>query len=352
MEQNVDKIYKMNILNLRNQLELRGIHASKRWNKGRLLQAIHTHDGTELLKPKLDEFTQDIATLYYKPLRLLKQQLQHRNLQHIRGMKKKLIIERIIKHDGHEVPLKKPPNPNKPQKVKKARKASIRHSRKKRTKNSSSFTTYIYKVLKQVHPDTGISRKAMLVMNDFVIDIIKRVGEEARNLCELFQKKTLTSREIQTAVRLTFKGELAKHAVSEGTKAVTKFTASDKMSGGGKTTMSLKAGLQFPVGRIRTFLKTHHYADRIGRGAPVYLTAVTEYMVAEVLELAGNASRDNKKARIVPRHLQLAVRNDEELNNMLSKVIISGSGVLPNIHAVLIPKISHFKEESSANQEY
>lgn len=118
------------------------------------------------------------------------------------------------------------------------------------------------------------------------------------------------------------------------------------MSGRGKggkakaksKTRSFRAGLQFPVGRVHRFLRKGHYADRIGSGAPVYLAAVLEYLSAEILELAGNAARDNKKARIVPRHLQLAVRNDEELNKLLSGVTIAAGGVLPNIQAVLLPK--------------
>uniref|UniRef100_A0AC34Q0M5 Histone H2A n=1 Tax=Panagrolaimus sp. JU765 TaxID=591449 RepID=A0AC34Q0M5_9BILA len=80
---------------------------------------------------------------------------------------------------------------------------------------------------------------------------------------------------------------------------------------------SNRAGLQFPVGRIHRLLKKGHYASRIGVGAPIYMAAVLEYLTAEILELAGNAARDNKKARIVPRHLQLAVRNDDELNKLL-----------------------------------
>ncbi|CAN0414342.1 unnamed protein product [Pylaiella littoralis] len=103
-------------------------------------------------------------------------------------------------------------------------------------------------------------------------------------------------------------------------------------------TRSAKAGLQFPVGRVGRFLKAGKYASRVGAGAPVYLAAVLEYLTAEVLELAGNAARDNKKARIVPRHIQLAVRNDEELNKLLGEVTIASGGVLPNIHAVLLPK--------------
>ena len=82
------------------------------------------------------------------------------------------------------------------------------------------------KVLKQVHPDTGISSKAMSIMNSFVNDIFERIAAEASRLAHYNRRSTITSREIQTAVRLLLPGELAKHAVSEGTKAVTKYTSS------------------------------------------------------------------------------------------------------------------------------
>ena len=101
---------------------------------------------------------------------------------------------------------------------------------------------------------------------------------------------------------------------------------------------SVRAGLQFPVGRVHRLLRKGNYAQRVGAGAPVYLSAVLEYLSAEVLELAGNAARDNKKSRIIPRHLQLAIKNDEELNKLLGGVTIAQGGVLPNIQAVLLPK--------------
>ena len=112
-----------------------------------------------------------------------------------------------------------------------------------------------------------------------------------------------------------------------------------KVKGKSKSRSS-RAGLQFPVGRIHRLLRKGNYAERVGAGAPVYLAAVLEYLAAEVLELAGNAARDNKKTRIIPRHLQLAIRNDEELNKLLSGVTIAQGGVLPNIQAVLLPKKS------------
>ena len=97
--------------------------------------------------------------------------------------------------------------------------------RRKKAK-TESYKIYIYKVLKQVHPETGISSKAMSIMNSFINDIFEKIASEAARLARYNKKPTITSREIQTAVRLILPGELAKHAVSEGTKAVTKFTSS------------------------------------------------------------------------------------------------------------------------------
>jgi histone H2A len=109
-------------------------------------------------------------------------------------------------------------------------------------------------------------------------------------------------------------------------------------------TRSSKAGLQFPVGRISRFLRKGRYASRVGGGAPVYLAAVLEYLTAEIIELAGNAAKENGRTRIVPRHIQLAVRNDEELNRLLGGVTIAAGGVLPNIHSTLLPKKKPAKE--------
>ncbi|XP_049356302.1 histone H2A.6-like isoform X1 [Solanum verrucosum] len=161
------------------------------------------------------------------------------------------------------------------------------------------------------------------------------------------------------------------------------------MAGRGKTlgsgaakkaqSRSSKVGLQFPIGLIARFLKASKYAERVGAGAPVYLAVVLEYLAAEVnfcfifikknlflfsqflgvsdfvcefwsfqvLELAGNAARDNKKTRIVPRHIQLAVRNDEELSKFLGDVTVANGGVMPNIHNLLLPKKAGISKPSA-----
>jgi len=96
--------------------------------------------------------------------------------------------------------------------------------KKKRKNRKESYGIYIYKVLKQVHPDTGVSSKAMSIMNSFIADTFERIATEAGRLVRINKKGTLSSREVQTAVRLILPGELAKHAVSEGTKAISKYT--------------------------------------------------------------------------------------------------------------------------------
>ncbi|XP_012444709.1 histone H2B [Gossypium raimondii] len=120
----------------------------------------------------------------------------------------------------------KAPTEKKPRAEKKLPKEAGDKKKKRPKKSVETYKIYIFKVLKQVHPDIGISSKAMGIMNSFINDIFEKLAQEASRLARYNKKPTITSREIQTAVRLVLPGELAKHAVSEGTKAVTKFTSS------------------------------------------------------------------------------------------------------------------------------
>ncbi|KAL1415038.1 hypothetical protein MTO96_006986 [Rhipicephalus appendiculatus] len=127
---------------------------------------------------------------------------------------------------------------------------------------------------------------------------------------------------------------------------------------GGKTlkhrkqqSRSSRAGLTFPVGRIHRLLRHGNYSERVSAGAPVYLAGVLEYLTADLLELAGMAARDNNKSRITPRHLQLAIRNDDEFSRLLADVTISEGGVLPHVLPQLLPKASGGKTKTADSEK-
>ncbi|XWS28668.1 hypothetical protein CRYUN_Cryun25bG0090700 [Craigia yunnanensis] len=130
------------------------------------------------------------------------------------------------KKPAEEKKAEKAPAEKKPKAEKKLPKEAGDKKKKRAKKSVETYKIYIFKVLKQVHPDIGISSKAMGIMNSFINDIFEKLAQESSKLARYNKKPTITSREIQTAVRLVLPGELAKHAVSEGTKAVTKFTSS------------------------------------------------------------------------------------------------------------------------------
>ncbi|EPB67224.1 core histone H2A/H2B/H3/H4 [Ancylostoma ceylanicum] len=137
-------------------------------------------------------------------------------------------IDPLLTHCPLSDPTVMPPKPSAKgaKKAAKSQKASRSGDKKRRKSRKESYSVYIYRVLKQVHPDTGVSSKAMSIMNSFVNDVFERIAVEASRLAQYNKRSTISSREIQTAVRLILPGELAKHAVSEGTKAVTKYTSS------------------------------------------------------------------------------------------------------------------------------
>lgn len=213
------------------------------------------------------------------------------------------------------------------------------------TKQSRSFATYVQKVLKQLHPDGGMTLQAMDAV-DFVLRYFTGLfAEKSRRLALRNDTKTISSNEIEAAVKLLFSGEIGKHAISEGKKALTKYSQfettreSDKQSESGngefkapKTMKQTKAGLIFSVSLVdNSYLR--HQGVNVGQGAPVYLAAVLEYLAAEILELAGNVARDNRRTRIKVRDIFIAVENDPELHTLFREhnLVLLGTGVLPHI---------------------
>lgn len=189
-------------------------------------------------------------------------------------------------------------------------------------------------------------------MNSMVLDVLQRLGREAMQVVQLNNKRTLSSREIQTAVRLLIRKELAKHAVTEGTKAVIRFTShssdSIRHSTTAGTTTTARAGLQFSVPRVDNMLRHLTQALKVGAVAPVYLAAILEYLSAEILELAGNAALDLRRRRIGPREIMLAVRGDEELDELFKDAIFPGGGVIPSIHSYLLQEPKNKKKNETS----
>jgi len=141
-----------------------------------------------------------------------------------------------------------------------------------------------------------------------------------------------------------------KRSKDKSQKGIAKAPAGGKRALPGQPrSVAEQAGLSFPVQRFARALRKGAYCKRLALGASIYVTAVVEYITAEILELAGNAAKDHRKLRILPRHVQLAIRNDEELNRYMANVTIAGGGVLPNVHSVLLPRSD---EKGSKSQEF
>jgi len=202
--------------------------------------------------------------------------------------------------------------------------------RKRSSERRTDLKHALHAVLKQNHPTLRIREVALQGVQDMLTDVAHRLGHEAEYLMKSAGKQTLTPREIQSAVRLVFCGELVKHAVAEGTKAFTKLD-----SGGGKagTSRGQRAGLQVQPARALRLLQEHSTLGkyRTGALADVYAAAVLEYLGAEILELAGNAARDANSKSVRSRDIAMAVCNDEDLLKMFPELAIYASRKKPGV---------------------
>lgn len=218
-----------------------------------------------------------------------------------------------------------------------------------------SFGSYIQKVLKQVHPDTGLAGEALAALINMVKILLKRLVAGINEIMARSGGQTISSRTVSLAVRLILPKELAKHAVSEGVKACTKYASvyGDASTAKEGNSRSFTAGLQFPVTRTENLMMKYSTSDRKSATAAVFLTAVLEYLMAEVLELSGNVAKQAHRHRISPRHIMLAVHSDEELAQLFQNSVFAG-GVVPDIPEALIatsaPKRASSKSSSSKSK--
>lgn len=200
--------------------------------------------------------------------------------------------------------------------------------------NKYDFSNHIRKVLKQVHPDTGINSHAMININNMMHHVadklIKRLDTLKGN------RSVLNSRDVQYSVRMEIPAELGRHAVSELNKAVTRYTSTESGDRNNRVTRTQRAGLVFPPALVENILRDKMSYNRLGATAPVAMAGVLEYLAAEILELSGNSARDNNRTRITPRDVMLGIRNDGELDRLFDGV--TNGGVLQNIHSVLLPR--------------
>lgn len=190
---------------------------------------------------------------------------------------------------------------------------NVEHSTTKRSTPDRNFNSYINRVLKQVHPDTGITGEALVQIHMIIKHLLNSIIDNTNALLLLNKKQTLTSREIESAVRLTLQKELARHAISEGRKAIIKYNEAEKGEKGKPIPKSVQAGLIFSVPRVKSVIQERSLVKRFGDQSSVFAAAVVEYMVAEILELSGNFAKESKKQRITPFHIATCIKNDSEL---------------------------------------
>lgn len=243
-------------------------------------------------------------------------------------------------------------------------------SRGGKKKIAPSFKTYIYKVLKQVHPEKSISADAIGQIDEYIKVLAMRLSESARRSCLRVGKSTVGAAEISLASNLYISGELAKHAYSQSIKACAKFQSGKKKDSSpakgkkkSKSTPDVKtssvrrevqAGLQFSVALAEKYIREFGASGlNVSKNASVALAAILEYITTEIIELSGNVTGDQKKVTILIRHVFLAVESDEELVTLTKTLGIEfvGCGVVPFVHESLKPTKEKRAEQAARRRK-
>jgi histone H3/H4 len=185
-----------------------------------------------------------------------------------------------------------------------------------------SFRVAIRRTLRQVHPDGRITTPAINELNLMIHYLAKQIVDHANRLVLNKHQQTMQSADIMSAIQLVLPGELAKHAMSDLSKAVAKYSSSKPS--GARQKGAVRAGLVFPVKRTENIMRAHMTCERLSKLAPVALSAVLEYLTTELLKLAGNQARDGKRMSINTRDLMMAIEMDSELQSLFKEVTKSG----------------------------
>lgn len=214
---------------------------------------------------------------------------------------------------------------------------NIKDQNRKRRRPKRTYTSYIYKALKEQHPQLGISKKAMAIMDSIVVTTYQKLMNEIPKLLKVANRRTVSEREVESAVRQVYPGELKKYAIAAGTTAVTKFKSATSGNKKNPVSKSKKADIAFPVARIRGFMRYDMRRTHFASAADVYMAAVLEYIIKEVIQYAGQAALDLNRLRIIPRSIMLAIKGDKELRKLMTGTV-AGAGVYVHLNKKLLQK--------------
>ncbi len=227
----------------------------------------------------------------------------------------------------------------------------VTHARHRRKYN---FHLYIHKVLKALDQGFKISKNAMEISDSCVEDLCHRIISQAAELVKINGRKTFTEKSMYTATRMVIgDSPLCNAAVVEGVAAVKRYDEAEEAqstSGGKRQRKSEKAGLIFPVSRVHKKLKEADFAvPRSSRYAAVFLAAVLEYMITEVLDLSIRSAALKKKTRISPTDIRVSIKNDAALDKLFKDAIIPGSATTPHVNSAPPKKSVHHKRAKGAH---
>ncbi|KAN0032877.1 hypothetical protein ACTFIV_006809 [Dictyostelium citrinum] len=210
----------------------------------------------------------------------------------------------------------------------------MRHRRQSQNNPHVREGLYIKKLIKQIDTAGKIQVKSVQILTSLIRDTTVRIMNEAFHLLQIQNKRTLNARDVQTSVRLCTFGEISKHAVSEGVARVSKshFSPLTPPTPTQTTPSSPHNRQVIPSSYLKAKVKQMNYNYRISKNSMLYLSAVIEYLICELLELSLNNAKINKRTLIQPRDIYLAISNDEELDKMYGDAIIPGGGTKPSFN--------------------